>query len=505
MAANNPQAGSISDIRLQLTSLGLLRATEAIAWTSIFPYVYFMIRSFNDVPESKITFYAGLLIAIFTFAEFLSGMVWSRLSDRIGRKKCLLIGSLCGMITSLWLGLSDSIGHAAASRAFGGLLNPNTGLVPTCTVELARKEEQRASALSFVTFLRSLGNLVGPVLGGLLAEPAKNYSSLFQPDSIWATYPFLLPNLAVATLQLFSLLFTFLFLEETHQKLQGTPDVGLKIARAITSRLFQGQRQYDYEMLESNQGPANAQAEGEETSDDTQHADTSSMADHDPKNSELDETASPKRAFSYQTILQILSVSLLAFHKVSSDAVMPVYLAAPLDSSTKHLTGGFGFSGPTIGFMLLSQAIVAAVAQLAFVSWIINKMGPLLAYRTVLCAYPVVYIFTPFLPGLSITISSALALALVVLELWLKVLLSSIGYICSTILITRTTSAERFLAQTNSAAASFSCLARSVGPLITGKVYEVGDQMGYAGLAFWVLGLVAVLGAAEAFLLRDQV
>lgn len=96
MASTSESVGPIADIRLQLIclggydsspvfqyiditdlSLGSLRATKAIAWTSIFPYVYFMIGSFNEVPDAQISFYAGLLIAIFTFSEFLSGMIWS--------------------------------------------------------------------------------------------------------------------------------------------------------------------------------------------------------------------------------------------------------------------------------------------------------------------------------------------------------------------------------------------------------------------------------------------
>lgn len=126
-----------------LAPLGLLRATEAIAWTSIFPYVYPMIQSFPGVDETDIPFYAGLLVAVFTFCEFLSGMVWARVSDRIGRKPALLIGAVCGMITSLGLGISRSLTLAIASRAFGGLFNPNVGLVQTCVVELAEEKEHR--------------------------------------------------------------------------------------------------------------------------------------------------------------------------------------------------------------------------------------------------------------------------------------------------------------------------------------------------------------------------
>lgn len=155
----------------------------------------------------------------------------------------------------------------------------------------------------------------------------------------------------------------------------------------------------------------------------------------------------PKVAFTPQIILQILSVSLLAFHKISSDAIMPPFLAAPPEGESPEVSenpkihmlslrsilqtpSGFGYNNQTIGFILLSQAIVAALAQIRLVPSFINRMGPLKAYRIVLAVYPVVYFSTPILPALP----SPLPMMLVVLELWCKVILSSIGYICSTML-----------------------------------------------------------------------
>lgn len=102
-----------------------------------------MIQSFPGVAETDIPFYAGQLVAVFTFCEFLSGMLWAKLSDRIGRKSALLIGSVCGMVTSLTLGVSRSLGLAIASRAFGGFFNPNVGLVQTCALELVADEKDR--------------------------------------------------------------------------------------------------------------------------------------------------------------------------------------------------------------------------------------------------------------------------------------------------------------------------------------------------------------------------
>lgn len=127
-----------------LTNAGFLRTTEAIAWTSIFPYVYFMIQSFGQVDESQIPFWAGVLITVFTFCEFLTGTIWARISDKIGRRKTLLIGSSCGAFAAIWFGLSPSLWVAVAARAFGGLGNPNVGLVQTCVVEMVQEKQRRS-------------------------------------------------------------------------------------------------------------------------------------------------------------------------------------------------------------------------------------------------------------------------------------------------------------------------------------------------------------------------
>lgn len=131
-----------------LTDTGFLRTAEAIAWTSISPYVYFMIKSFGQVDESQIPFWAGVLIAVFTFCEFLTGTIWARISDKIGRRKTLLIGSSCGAFAAIWFGLSPSLWVAVASRAFGGLGNPNVGLVQTCVVEMIQEKQRRSKCFS---------------------------------------------------------------------------------------------------------------------------------------------------------------------------------------------------------------------------------------------------------------------------------------------------------------------------------------------------------------------
>ena len=91
---------------------------------SIFPYIYYMIISFNITSDDRqIAIYAGMVTSAFAFAEFSTGVLWGRLSDRIGRKP-VLIGGLAGTALSMLIfGFATNLQTALIGRALGGLLN----------------------------------------------------------------------------------------------------------------------------------------------------------------------------------------------------------------------------------------------------------------------------------------------------------------------------------------------------------------------------------------------
>ena len=102
----------------------LCRICEPIAFMSIFPYAYYMVRSFGvATSKAEISLYVGMITSSFAFAECASGIFWGRLSDRIGRKKVLLGGLFGTGLSMLLLGFSKSFPMALIARALGGLLN----------------------------------------------------------------------------------------------------------------------------------------------------------------------------------------------------------------------------------------------------------------------------------------------------------------------------------------------------------------------------------------------
>lgn len=91
---------------------------------SIFPYIYFMIRSFHITEDERhISIYAGMVTSAFAFAEFSASVFWGRLSDRLGRKPILLTGLAGTGISMITFGFAPNLKVALFARAMGGLLN----------------------------------------------------------------------------------------------------------------------------------------------------------------------------------------------------------------------------------------------------------------------------------------------------------------------------------------------------------------------------------------------
>ncbi len=91
---------------------------------SIFPYSYYMVLSFDITTDDRqIAIYVGLITSAFAFAEFSTGIIWGKLSDRIGRKPVLLAGLGGTLLSMLMFGFASSLPVALVGRALGGMLN----------------------------------------------------------------------------------------------------------------------------------------------------------------------------------------------------------------------------------------------------------------------------------------------------------------------------------------------------------------------------------------------
>lgn len=248
----------------QMAIVMIVRFSEPVSFTSLFPYVYFMVKHLQPgISEANIARYSGYISGSFALCQALTGVHWGRYSDKYGRKPILLIGLMGSAISLFWFGSATSYFMAMIARCFGGFLNGNVGVIRTAIGEIAPRRRHQALAMSTMSLLWQLGCVVGPVIGGTLADPIKNHPGWFnsddQPAGPWKTLftkrPFLLPNLVTSSLLFFSTVGAFLFLEETHPdfRARNFRDPGLIIGDNLLEFFSRGkinQKEYRKRQLE---------------------------------------------------------------------------------------------------------------------------------------------------------------------------------------------------------------------------------------------------------------
>lgn len=86
----------------------------------------------------------------------------------------------------------------------------------------------------------NIGVIIGPILGGVLADPAGSYPDLFGETGFFINFPYAMPNLVSAFFLLSASLTAWLFLEEVRRRTV-TPDMASLAHSKPDSRCAGGQ------------------------------------------------------------------------------------------------------------------------------------------------------------------------------------------------------------------------------------------------------------------------
>jgi DHA1 family tetracycline resistance protein-like MFS transporter len=160
----------------------------------------------------------GLLLSTFSFCQLVSGPIWGNISDRIGRKRVLIISQIGATIGWCMLAFAPTILWVFIARIVEGVSGGNIGVTQAYVADLVEgKDRARAFGLISATF--AAGMCFGPVGGGLLY----NYSH----------HNFAAPFLAASALQLLTLILTIVLLPESLSKVEEEQaHVGVRVIAA---------------------------------------------------------------------------------------------------------------------------------------------------------------------------------------------------------------------------------------------------------------------------------
>lgn len=263
-----------------------------------------------------------------------------------------------------------------------------------------------------------------------MAEPVTNYPSLFHEGTIWDKFPYLLPNLVVVMFLLGSCTLGLFCLEEVHPKFRDQVDIrwilSSRIRNILTGKGWNSDENA-YTHIRADEIDAELPLSPE----------SSTEAPEEP-------AVKPRSAFTRQIKLQILSIAIQGFLKISTLAIVPVFLATPSkpdqpQNETRGFEvikgifgteGGFGLDTMSISNVLLSQAVAAIGGQILLVPAIISRHGPLHSYRVVVVILMCLYCVLPFTSSWS----PWAGLPSILIIMWVYAVASGLATTCSAIL-----------------------------------------------------------------------
>lgn len=138
------------------------------SFSLVMPFMALYVEQLG-APQNKVEWYAGLAVSLSALTSALIAPVWGRLADRYGRKPMMVRASLVMTFTMGGLAFVPNVFWLLVLRILNGLFS---GYVPNSTALIASQAPKNRSGYALGTLATGVigGSLVGPLLGGVLAE-----------------------------------------------------------------------------------------------------------------------------------------------------------------------------------------------------------------------------------------------------------------------------------------------------------------------------------------------
>ncbi|QRC94016.1 hypothetical protein JI435_073040 [Parastagonospora nodorum SN15] len=485
----------------QLIVLAIIALAEQTALNSISPYLPEMTKHFPEVKEGQTGLYVGLIASSFALAQFTTNFFWGWLSDRIGRKPVIILGTFLTMCCFLAFGFCRTLWQAVMVQALMGLVNGNSGVVSTCLGEITDRTNQ-SRAFTYLPVVYGIGGITGPIVGGLLVF-YKNPLNKSQNNP----YPYLLPNLFSAAVLAIDLVVCMLFLEESHNEAKDLPPIGKRLGNLFAwmwqftsssrptyvRRLF-GKRK-DHHIPDING------TEEEDDEDDGSDISGESAPTLFPHTN--GEVLSRKEILNRDTVLLLITYFIFQLANISYNSLYPIF-AEELPPT------GRGLKPEAVGLSLSFAGAITIVFQVGIFGRLRNKMGNKVAYRVSLALFVAAFILMPWVgyknsdPYKGIGSGAAWLWFELGVVLVIKTIAGVGGLTAALLLITNSAPNHNVLGTLNGLAQTLSAAGRAAGPFISGSLFTAATKIQPKGeaLPFGIFAGISLIGFFMSFGIR---
>lgn len=161
--------GALTGWRRNLAVLWLGTFIAGMGFSEVMPFLSLYVGQMGDFSKNELTMYSGITYAVTFFVVAVVSPLWGKLADRRGRKIMLLRSSLGMAFVIGAMGFVHNIWILILLRFLQGLC---AGYIPNASALIATEtpKESSGTAIGILTTGYVSGNLIGPILGGVLAQ-----------------------------------------------------------------------------------------------------------------------------------------------------------------------------------------------------------------------------------------------------------------------------------------------------------------------------------------------
>ena len=359
-----------------------------------------------------------------------------------------------------------------------------------------------AKAYAVMPFVWSIGTIIGPAIGGSFADPARNFPAAFSPTGLFATFPFLLPNLICASLLMISIVVGYLILIETHPDMQpGSTQAELDNTNAETPLLGTAG-------ATANPG-IDLRADSYGTFNDVEITEEKEWLVN------LDGSSRPPSIhdesptiWNRRVVMIVMALGIFTYHSMCYDHLLPIFFqderagdeVSTLATSALDIPGGLGLSTPQVGIIMSINGVIALFIQAVVFPLFAGWLGVWKVFVMVTLLHPIAYIIVPYLALLPRNLLYPGIWACLTIRNFTTIL----AYPLILILLKEASPTPAVLGRINGLAASVGAACRTIAPPLGGYLYGFGARVGFTGLAWWASAFVALVGVFQVFFIDRQ-
>ena len=177
---------TIESWKKNLTALCVSQFFYRAGTRALIPFLPLFIQDLGKTSAELTAVWSGWIFAAPFIVSFFTTPLWGSFGDKYGRKLMTLIAVFGFAFSQLLMGFSVSLVQllifSALQESFGGFYPAAVSLTASNT-----PKEKTAHALGMLQFANGSGNVIGPLLGGLIADQF-GYREAFYLISIIAVF-----------------------------------------------------------------------------------------------------------------------------------------------------------------------------------------------------------------------------------------------------------------------------------------------------------------------------